>query len=954
MAIYRSGRTRRIEVTGNWAAIATAQYVCSGTFPVEPNRFFAVSEGWVESIEARALGAKIAYWPISSFGSWPADPGCSIVLNAQYDTRLSLTFFEGTPFEVTTVLNRSDPYQVGSGTELFLDLATSYRISAEVEEFFEVIDPIEESDADGFPEFSGIARAESVTGRRIRFFERLKVGETMSLQVTGMFSGVESLVVSQAMSDELGDIWHGVDRRGKVVAKGRLASLGISASFAGVTPSSNYSAENASGIFDAINTFFLTLSKSAGQYGTSYGFVAAALPTQLDFKFKRGVGSNLLTDPVVARVQHGSTPAVLDVLVEGEAEESVVHRQWSAFATLDGQSMPPGGVDEPGEIRAWLTPESLAATGDDPGDRRLQIRGKQWLAATIQHLPEVVIDAGESLTGWSSTGVLSQDSGAIRVEFAQASGSLTRTFSPALNSEAMRKLRIKLRSRDTSDSALTLTIADKEWEIKTGGLDEWVSREVDLCLPKNLVEEVDEKESRFPLLATGKVKDSAHWGVSEMETLSLGGFPVGRFEIDEIALVRHSIPKLSILPAAGPWRVRQAGQPTLIKTLLWSEVDGRICDLPGMTRTGNVTSWPSVTQVLGELGTKLGWSVTMGPPGPDDYHSMDREAELLGGGGVLRDLESLKFQVDLAFADPKELSIQALWDEVEVYPQAGDVFGSPYGGPTVLCWGKLHRAQAWGLLAKGNQSVAAGASVTLESPSGLAGSDTSDSLGRYLTELPGGKPGALHTVKARGRESSEFALFNRARHRRVMHEVVTKGGLSMDVHPAGLAVMATRSNQNQVRLGVKGNQVGLGYRTIETDFTAASLCVRWDRGRRQRIWLVTEELATIKERFSDDFGATWSMATTLASGNVRFPAFVIHPDGTRWTYWLVDGQVNGILRDQSGQILRSFSGVRTGVDESGLALAILERPGGILDFELVTVEDSELVSSFSRDGQNFA
>ena len=572
---------------------------------------------------------------------------------------------------------------------------------------------------------------------------------------------------------------------------------------------------------------------------------------------------------------------------------------------------------------------------------------------TVTHDEEVVLDDGSTTEGWSGSGVTI--SAGISIDVGSGGGSASRVFSPGIVAEAHRYLEIEVRSLLGDGVPFSIGIQDKSWEFDTDDAGVWTTVRIDLCRPDSVTVEWDDKESRYPLDEFGEVEDSVHWGVSLIESLGFGGLVGGEtYEIREIRLKRIGAAKLSFLPAFRRWGLRQAEVLDQVEPLVWSEVDGRVADCFGMSVLGGVYSWQNLTNLINSLDS-LGWDVNPGLAIGDGYHNNLLEAELAWGGGVLSGSGGIHSGCDRVGSSGLEVKAQALWDEVEVYPTAGDVWSEDgdFGALTELYSAKVLRAHAWGLVLD-DDGVRSGESVQLKAGSELRGSDTSDSRGFYLTRLPGGLEEPGHRVVVGATESVEFAPFTRMRHRRVLREQATAGAVSFDWHLSGMAVRASIGSGDMVRLALKGNAVSAGYFVRTVPFSAASLSVRWDLGRRLRLVLVTEEEGQIRERFSDDLGVTWSMATTLAVGNVRFPGLFIHPDGRRFVYWIEDGNVNGVIRDRSGGILQSVTGARSSVMDKGLAVGGLDQMGGRVSIELVTVESDTIISSLSTDGATFS
>ncbi|MBA4291353.1 hypothetical protein C0431_00100 [bacterium] len=948
MAIFRSGRQRRLVVTGSWQCPIEVEYRCTREWPVTPNRHATLSEKWPEFIEVRGLGMKARLTTTSVFSSWPTNSTCTANFSDTFSLEQELVVGDGLSFETGDIGSYSVSYSIADGAIFALDPTATFLFYADVEEWFEVIDPIEDSDALGFPNFGGDPTPDSVNGRGVRFFERLRPGGELGATLSGMVPIDVSLEVTQAMADEYGDVNYALDRRGQMWVENDSGLMTISGSVADEPISMDYFEETGAGSLDGRSAFVLSLQKGLGDGGSAYGFVWGVPATKFRWRGVFFVGSDVLSDDQIVRFER-RVGFVDELEVAGSGVLEFEQMAWQGFGVIDGVSLPSLGFDDRRTVRHWLDGDHLAENGDERADWRLQFRGKEWVAFTASHPESVILDDGSSLSGWSGSGV--DLSVGIAIDVGSAGGSVVRSFEPVVRLESYRFLEFEVRSVGADGLGFGVGIGDKFWRLATGDDGIWVTRRIDLCHPTNGTLDWDEKESRYPLDELGDVSDSDYWGVSRIENLSifdLEGDAV--YEIRAIRLIRVGEAKLSFLPAFRRWGTRVVGEPLEVKPLFWSEVDGRIADTWGMSRLGGYYGWRSISEAVGDL-QELGWLVNPGLAIGDGFHSNLREAELIWGGGVR---QGGLVGVDLAGSEDLPVFAAALWDEVTIYPGAGDVWANDgeYGVQTRLDTGKILRGKAWGLALDESGSLS-GYLVELIGGSTLWGSDLSDSRGFFLTGLPGGQESGRAVVRVGGWESPEFSVLTRMRHRRALREQASLGGVSFDWHPAGLAVRASLGSLG-LRVSVKGNGVSSPYSTRTVGFSAASLAIRWDLGRKLRLVLVTEEEGQIKERFSDDLGENWSMATTLAVGNVRYPGLFIHPDGRRFVYWIEDGNVNGVIRDRSGAVLSSVSSARSGVGNNGLAVGGLDQMGGRFALELVTVESDMVVSSLSTDGVTFS
>lgn len=364
----------------------------------------------------------------------------------------------------------------------------------------------------------------------------------------------------------------------------------------------------------------------------------------------------------------------------------------------------------------------------------------------------------------------------------------------------------------------------------------------------------------------------------------------------------------------------------------------------------------AVKDVLAGLTALGGWSAAGGVAGPDDYHSADQPGLWLWASGARFTGLGWSYGVDVEVGSSAvPLFAQSLWDEVQVYGGAGNVWSASgdFGGQTLLRSAKHLRAQAWGILAGSSGAPAIGATARLRREDGAdRGSGASDDLGVYRTGLPFGSGGMGHKVEAFGGETPEFEARNRRRHRRVLREVSSGGSVSVDSHATGMSVRAHVGSGGRVFVATR-SAAGV-YRTLDSGLTGSTICARFSLDNRLRIWLLVAGPGGLTEYWSDDLGGNWVMSQVVATGDVSHPAMAVHADGRRFIYWVDGGSVDGVVLDRTGQVLSTVSGARTGVTAAGLGAAVSNRPGGLVEVELVTIEDGDVVSSLSTDGLDFS
>lgn len=954
MAFYKTGRSRVLTLTGTWTSVIHVKYECTRTYPELPNGYVVMEERWPHTFEMAALGVRATFTNSNSFNSFPAPGDCGLVYSGvDYPVTKSLTVFEGTAYETTVSQTETGHFDVGDLVSSDIDPSGVVTVTCEVEEWFEVVSPLPESDTHGFPNYGGAAQAHGLTSRGVRFFEKLKPETTFSASFDGMAAVAWSGAVTTAISDAVGEIGYSVYRSGEVYAKNMVGLMSCPVDFGGEAVTAPYSVELGGSSFDATTGFELADDRSASEIGYASGGVSATPLLEIDFGAALFSGSGAYPDSLVLEVQARAGEASRFLTLNPAGGDTWTQSAWSASATLRETAVSPGGSDTFRAVRGWLTSASLSSAGDDTRDWRMLIRGRAWSALSLGHLAETVLDDGSSAGPWTAGGgaVVSSVDGVLTVVVSGGVGSLSRSLIPAVASEGYRFLKVRVRSLSENGQPIVVAIGGKSWTVMTGGAGVWVDRWIDLCRPDGISDVLDTKDSRHPLLADGSVDDSVYWGVSVLDGLTVSGLADGEiYEFDSFTLARKSRARGSFLSSFLGWRSWQAGSGDQVNQGFWSEVDGRVSDGYDLELSGGSYSWPNLAELSSSFAGFGGWTSNVLADIGDGYHGSGLEGLLAFGSGALWDGADWQIGVEVDLSSSVDVLAQALWDEVSLYPGCGEVFdaGGDYGVPTKLRAATHLRGMAWGLLFGGG-------SVELREEGGAdRGSGTADALVSYRTGSPYGRGHVNHeaVVASSWASSGLFEVHNRAFHRRCFVEATSIGRVSMDWNLSGMHVRATLDSSGTVRVGTKDNALMSGFLDFDAGFTADGVSVRWDLGR-ERLWLLTTEEGVVKERFSDDLGETWSMATTLATGSLKWPALAVHPDGRRFAYWLNGDQVDGVLRDRSGAVLATVSGLRSGVDEGGLATCTFDQPGGLVVVEMLTVESGAVVVTTSTDGESF-
>ncbi len=138
----------------------------------------------------------------------------------------------------------------------------------------------------------------------------------------------------------------------------------------------------------------------------------------------------------------------------------------------------------------------------------------------------------------------------------------------------------------------------------------------------------------------------------------------------------------------------------------------------------------------------------------------------------------------------------------------------------------------------------------------------------------------------------------------------------------------------------------------DTARDAEAVCVRVHRqGALQRVYLWVEDSGSVKEQYTDDDGASWSVSTVVATG--KTPAACIGLNGMRWVYYISGAgpfQVDGKIYDAAGTLLESVSAVVSNVDEGSLAVDESPAQGGRHRIVLWASSSGSLTMYVSTDG----
>jgi hypothetical protein len=651
-----------------------------------------------------------------------------------------------------------------------------------------------------------------------------------------------------------------------------------------------------------------------------------------------------------------------------------------AQAVLDGHTKPLHHLYTVGPVFTFVKRASLALMGEDVRDWRSLIHGSTWNTCLLSHAGTLVVEDGASASDWTpgANTTVSASGGAIRLVVAGGTG--LATWSGSQNAEGYRFLRVRIRSTVGSSRAFRVSLGSKAWEGVTGAAGSWVDFDMDLCNPGNRTLDVDGKSSRYPLTGFGGAPvDSQMWGVSVISSLVFGNLADGEtYEVDAISLRRASWAKASWLPAFTPWTLAWVSPSDEVfhKSGWWSDVDGRVTDacptFKVVPNAGATYYRPyTILEMIAGMNATGGYTCTALAM-TDSYYNGSRDGFLLGGAGATVNTETGTWTewLDRDASGTLTVPAQALWDCIAAVPplwgrsgwQGGSFpgAGASYADRAVpVCVQKVLRAHAWGLVLE-DAVPRPGEPVSFrrDSDGDLRGSDSSDAIGHYRTELPYAQAPLAHSVSASGLSHGVMSS-NRMRHRAVLAPVEEDGEMHPFIltrFPAFHYVASIREGRVFVRMAGDGVPSTWQSEVFADAAEGARDGCAWPflaaSPSTGRLTLLYERAGAVEWRWSDSDGRAWSPYEALGSG--FSPMVVFDAEGLEVRMWFVydsgssgPGTLAGKLRAPGDNSFTTF----TAKDLSGANLAIAD--GGFRN--LTVAQDGgqgRLIMAIVVDGES--
>jgi hypothetical protein len=962
MPIYQTGRTRTLRFEGTISSEnAQASGVVPGVYPVKEFKL-AVGCQWATIYVYTAIGDA----PTLSGGS-------------------GRTYIEDFELGATSVDVWNTKPMVPNAYDI--DVEGEWYAEVEVEELFYTgdLDPLLYTEIDGtpFPSFGGTAYPDGLAGTTARYYERVVPGSTKTVSatvngvtttLTGTVSGSFPPIYEVSYDGQLQLYTEGYAVGPTTPFPGYTTYLVCTDDSGGTVPGAVYDIDWPSGAAavdaDFTGGFSITLSTEGGTPPSSTGSCYAAAVRTVTAKTQYGFRGKYVSVEGGALGGAAKTTALLQdgnglVAVSGDDPTADFdHWYYSLSADLNTNGYAVGPTDLRSPVRAHL----LSFGGDDSRDWRLPFQLQPWHALTVDQDATLTVAANKTITDSDLT-----------VSLTETNWEGYRYFRPTMTTNFAPK-------------TVGVTVGGKRFEATTGanGVASFVR--FDLTQPANLPSGFtkDHRDHRFPLqgpatpitddpdIDTGDEKEDGWlFGILEYPaSIAFDGLSPGeQISLTNIRLANVGSDEAGILQPFDAGDILRGWTSetdnTYLTPCLWLYSDHKqVAAWPyrahvvPLSGSGNYYVYWTLDTLKTYVDHIPGWTATVEAAQTYPHLDGDSSTKLRSGTILAGNLESYAWTGDTAgvpnWQDQTALSLPASIyacvraDEVSAYPGCGDP-SSGYGASNLvfpLRVSKVLRAQAEGLAPSGQ-------SVRLERTSNGSnrGTDAAGSDGYYRTGAPFGFGNVDHLARLlQGGQPFEgsFKCQNRNRHRTSFLEAVESTG-------TGPAYDVSESMRH-IRGFVSGGTMWVGrtdntlasWDDFDTAVAAESLAVQILKEKRsQEVWMLVEDGGSVKLYKSLDFGGTWTLATTIATGGS--PALLASRDGRVYLYWVDGTDVKGQVRDMAGSVLTSTFTAVSGID-SGTGIAVDERvPGnGMRAVVLLCVVGGSITQYLSYEGKTFS
>jgi hypothetical protein len=810
----------------------------------------------------------------------------------------------------------------------------------------EALDPLL-CDPDGFPAFGGTAAKDGLPGLRCDWYERSRATGTYTLSVTA--AGVTATESGTCGGNLPMD--HRVDQMNYVVSYGGELFSGLSESTLNFLdadlPFTWEQSQGSGGLLERIVAAGTGLRAETGNGGVNgipleaRIYLDIAPPRRYHLLGRiRTMETRGLGHWPARWLYRAGPPSEKTVTLRPDVDD-IESQQFYWLRGVLGNAATSTELKNDIEVnRIYLTGAGLASNRDDTRDWRLQFSGVRYPAFTCSHASSTSVDEGDSTSGWANDAntTISTTGSAIQLIVSGGTGRVTRTLTGAIW-EAYRYLRLRVRCTSHASATMRLEVGSKTWDFTASNA--WSDITLDLLCPHNASASTDGQDSRFPLASLGgpPSTEGPLWGINQPGDFRLTQLEDGRtYEIDWVRLVRQEWARGTFLPSFQEWIEREVGGAIDVKPFALADVDGRVSafEATDMLRDRTVPvsyEWRTITQLIGDLNAITGWTAIAAGSFPDTYHTNDREAALVGGGGATITGNAWTDSIDLDIEGGQTVHAQSQFDQVQAFPCCGDVWDYtatfPSGSASAkekacpLRVNKVLRGQAVGCVFKDSNEPYVSASLAVfetANPANTSGTATTGLRGEYQSGAPFGRGNIGQTIELRGGDPPYLSLTDLFQNRRRYRSSFRQGGdgasyPSVDVS-MGDTIMRSYIRDGTVRIGWAG--ADLVWTDSDTGISAEYAKVRFFRdGVERKIALVHSDGTTVCFRTSLSITGGFGMPMTIGNGD--HCCVEIARSGEVYVYWRDGTTLKGTVLDAQGNVLQpAFTVVASGVDDSAL------------------------------------
>jgi hypothetical protein len=378
--------------------------------------------------------------------------------------------------------------------------------------------------------------------------------------------------------------------------------------------------------------------------------------------------------------------------------------------------------------------------------------------------------------------------------------------------------------------------------------------------------------------------------------------------------------------------------------------------------------------LIADIGGNIGWNVGTPYGTIDQFHTNDRFAIYTWGGGMLYRTQTGTppptlypgFDMDISgTAGTATIYAQALWDSVDWYPGAGDMFQlinqfyADNAGTTYIRAAKVMRAQAHGIVLDRNNNPLGGITVDFREQSTQQSRGLGTTFlpeGYYQTSDPHGRAGIVHEIipQVNGAGTVTATAYSRKRTRASFRIPREGNWISYDVSTWGRHVRAY-VHGGTIFIGFANEPTGSSWSDKSTGIVGDHPVIKYnDPDTYQHLWLLYSRGGTIVRQYTLDEGNTWNVAGTVTTSG-DFPAVVNSVHGLQYVYWVAGSAIKGIIYDALGSIVQpEYTVVSSGVDNTAIDADEYILTGGVWYLNLLYRSGSAIITIKSRDGINFS